>query len=389
MITASHNPPSDNANKAILVDGRAVAAAPRCRRDRLRRAQNHITIHRGCPLPKGWPKGKIVYSPRRRRSGLHHRQVAGPKPSIGPARKVCKILYSPMHGVGASSICPVLKQAGFSDVEVFAPHAAPDGDFPNVPGHVANPEDPRTFESIIDLAKAKLAGRPGAVDRSRRRSPGLRRAGVQSRALAHVHRQPDRRPADRVRAGRSPAKGWSSSPAADHYVVKTLVTTEMVRRIADSYGVRTIGDLQVGFKFIGGAIDEAHGSGALRFGRRRIAWIPGRHVRPRQGCRGRSPADGRDGGAGPGRRPHVARAARRPVLATWLPCRNAVFEIAAGLRRNGPHAKADAFAAQRSAPAVGRPEREASSRLPERHGARSRAPAQRRSTVRWPCRAIW
>ena len=40
------------------------------------------------------------------------------------------------------------------------------------------------------------------------------------------------------------------------YVVKTLVTTEMVRRIADSYGVRTIGDLQVGFKYIGGAIDE-------------------------------------------------------------------------------------------------------------------------------------
>jgi phosphoglucomutase/phosphomannomutase len=43
----------------------------------------------------------------------------------------------------------------------------------------------------------------------------------------------------------------------EHYVVKTLVTTEMIRRIADSYGVRTLGDLQVGFKWIAGVMDEA------------------------------------------------------------------------------------------------------------------------------------
>ncbi len=41
-----------------------------------------------------------------------------------------------------------------------------------------------------------------------------------------------------------------------HYLVKTLVTTELIRRIGDSYGVRTCGDLPVGFKWIGGAIDE-------------------------------------------------------------------------------------------------------------------------------------
>jgi phosphomannomutase len=40
------------------------------------------------------------------------------------------------------------------------------------------------------------------------------------------------------------------------YVVKTLVTTELVRRIADAYGVRTEGNLQVGFKYIGGVIDQ-------------------------------------------------------------------------------------------------------------------------------------
>src|SRR5690606_11153967 len=42
----------------------------------------------------------------------------------------------------------------------------------------------------------------------------------------------------------------------DHYIVKTLVTTEMARRIADSYGIATAGNLQVGFKYIGGTMDE-------------------------------------------------------------------------------------------------------------------------------------
>ena len=41
-----------------------------------------------------------------------------------------------------------------------------------------------------------------------------------------------------------------------HYVAKTLVTTEMIRRIADAYGVRTCGELLVGFKWIAGLVDD-------------------------------------------------------------------------------------------------------------------------------------
>jgi phosphoglucomutase/phosphomannomutase len=44
--------------------------------------------------------------------------------------------------------------------------------------------------------------------------------------------------------------------SANHYVVKTIVTTEMIRRIADSYGVITQGNLLVGFKWIGGLMDD-------------------------------------------------------------------------------------------------------------------------------------
>src|SRR5262249_53676755 len=66
-----------------------------------------------------------------------------------PGPRKLKIIYSPLHGVGATCVIPVLKADGFTDVELFGPHAKPDGDFPNVLGHVANPENPAVFDSII------------------------------------------------------------------------------------------------------------------------------------------------------------------------------------------------------------------------------------------------
>jgi phosphomannomutase len=158
-----------------------------------------------------------------------------------------KVLYSPMHGVGAASIVPALAQAGFRDVEVFAPHAAPDGDFPNVPGHVANPENPATFDAPIARAQESgaeivLSTDPDA-DRLGCAAPLVR--GGPWRTFAALLTEYVL--ASRQRQGRL---------SREHYVVKTLVTSELVARIAASYGVEVVGDLMVGFKWIAGAMDE-------------------------------------------------------------------------------------------------------------------------------------
>jgi phosphoglucomutase/phosphomannomutase len=149
---------------------------------------------------------------------------------------------------------PALIADGFTDVEVFGPHAEPNGDFPNVPGHVANPENPAVFDSIIERAKEVgadiiLATDPDC-DRLGCAAPLSREAagawgtftGNQIAALL----------AEYVLAARKRA----ALITPEHYVVKTLVTTEMIRRIAEAYGVKTHGDLQVGFKWIGMTIDE-------------------------------------------------------------------------------------------------------------------------------------
>ena len=42
----------------------------------------------------------------------------------------------------------------------------------------------------------------------------------------------------------------------EHYLIKTLVTTDMLDRLAEDYGVQCCGDVLTGFKWIGAKVDE-------------------------------------------------------------------------------------------------------------------------------------
>jgi phosphoglucomutase len=245
MISASHNPPSDNAIKAYWSTGGQLL--PPHDRGVIERVMSTLTINR-LPFAQAVASGRIVCCQDAIDAGYQRSVLAQ---SLGGPRDV-KILYSPMHGVGTSSVCPVLAAAGFTDVEVFGPHAEPDGDFRNIPGRVANPENPQTFDVLIEWARQSgadliLSTDPDA-DRLGCAAPlsngGLWRTltGNQIGALLCEHLLEGRKAAGRL------------TPKT--YIVKTLVTSEMIRRIATSYGVTTYGDLQVGFKYIGGLIDE-------------------------------------------------------------------------------------------------------------------------------------
>lgn len=244
MITASHNPPSDNAVKAYWSSG--VQLLPPHDRGVIDRVMAAGEIRRR-PFAEARQAGQIVFC-QDEVDRFYRDSVVAQDQST---QRDVKILYSPMHGVGTTSVCPVLEAAGFRDVEVFGPHAEPSGDFPNVPDHVANPENPATFEAMI--ARAKQSGadlilstdpdadRLGCAAPRRDGSWGTF-TGNQIAVLLADYLLDSRR-----RAG---------SLTADHYVIKTMVTTEMVTRIADYYGVKTYGDLLVGFKWIGGLMDE-------------------------------------------------------------------------------------------------------------------------------------
>ena len=140
---------------------------------------------------------------------------------------------------------------GFAEVEVFAPQRTPDGNFPNVPGHVSNPENPKVYAAIIERAKETgadlvLVTDPDA-DRIGIAAPQSLRPGAAW--VTFTGNQIGALLTEFVLAN-------TAGLTPQHYLVKTLVTTEMIRRIGQSYGVPTHGDVLVGFKYIGGTMDD-------------------------------------------------------------------------------------------------------------------------------------
>jgi phosphomannomutase len=245
MVTASHNPPSDNAVKAYWsTGGQLLPPHDRGVIDRVMAVDDILRA----PFAEALKKGQVEYC-QQEVDAEYLKNVAA-QSFAGPRQ--LKIIYSPMHGVGASSVCPVLKAVGFDDVEVFGPHAEPNGDFPNVPEHVSNPENPATFDSIIVRAKQTDADVILSTD------PDADRLGCAAPLMpggewkTFTGNQIGALLTEYLLEGRK----YAGNLSPRDYVVKTLVTTEMIRRIADSYGVQTYGDLQVGFKWIGGVMDE-------------------------------------------------------------------------------------------------------------------------------------
>jgi phosphomannomutase len=247
MVTASHNPPSDNAVKVYWSTGGQIL--PPHDKGIIERVMNTQEIRRA-NFDEMHAAGKIIYC----QEEIDPKFQAAVLTQATPGPRNLKVIYSPLHGVGATAVIPVLKGDGFNDVELFALHAEPDGDFPNVPGHVANPENPAVFDSIIERARQVgadigLATDPDC-DRIGCAAPLTFSKDAQWRTLSG--NQLCALLGDYVLETRS-AAGKTSRQS---FIVTTLVTTQLVRRIGDSYGVRTIGDLLVGFKWIAQAIDE-------------------------------------------------------------------------------------------------------------------------------------
>jgi phosphoglucomutase/phosphomannomutase len=245
MVSASHNPPHDNAVKVFGPSGGQLRPPDDAE---LMRCVSDVTDVRRIPFATAVQSGQIICCQRemdsRYQAAVLAQSFAGPRDAV--------IVYSPLHGVGLTSVLPVLQADGFSQVEVFAPHAAPDGDFPNVPDGCANPEDPSVFAPLIARARDLDANLAIASD------PDADRIGCAAPTQPHGPWQ--------VLSGNQIGalltdfilrRRWLlGTLSSQHFIIKTLVTSEMSRRIADVHGVQTFGDVPTGFKWIGGLVDE-------------------------------------------------------------------------------------------------------------------------------------
>ncbi len=275
MVTASHNPPTDNAVKVYWSTGGQIL--PPHDEGIIERVMNTQEIHRA-KFDEMLAAGRIV--PCQDEMDVKFQRAVMTQASPGP--RDLKVIYSPLHGVGATAVLPVLAEDGFKSVELFGPHSKPDGDFPNVPGHVANPERPEVFDAIIARARETGADLALATD------PDCDRIGcaapVTSAKDAAWHTLTGNQLCALLADYVLETRLKSGRISSQHFIVETLVTTQMVRRIGDSYGVRTIGDLLVGFKWIAQAIDQ-YGPDLFIFGTEEShGYMAGNYVRDKDGA---------------------------------------------------------------------------------------------------------
>lgn len=275
MVTASHNPPSDNAVKVYWSTGGQVL--PPHDKGIIECVANVKEIRRIDFADAMWSNQiKLVMRDTDR---AFIQAVAG---QAFPGPRDLRIVYSPLHGVGQSAVVPALAADGFAAVEVYEPHAECDGRFPNVPKHVSNPENPDVFRGPIERAQETSADLVLATD------PDCDRMGCAARLTnstsspfaTFTGNQLGALLADFI-LDQTRRRGGLTR---EHYVVKTLVTTDMIARIAESYGVATQGNLHVGFKYIGDMIDR-QGPDKFLFGAEEShGYLVGQYARDKDGA---------------------------------------------------------------------------------------------------------
>lgn len=275
MVTASHNPPSDNAVKVYWSTGGQIL--PPHDRAIIERVMSVEQIQQ-TDFNQALADGQVVLCTAEVDAAflaqVKAQQFSGPR--------ALKVIYSPLHGVGASAVFPALAADGFDDVEIFAPHAELNGDFPNVPGHVSNPENPAVFDAIIERARQTGADLVLATD------PDCDRMGCAAPLTADPSGEWGTFSGNQLGALLVDfileQRRASGSLTSDHFILQTLVTTEMTRRIADSYDVRTYGNLPVGFKWIAGEMDRV-GPDKFVFGTEEShGFMVGAYVRDKDGA---------------------------------------------------------------------------------------------------------
>ncbi|QHT48065.1 phospho-sugar mutase [Bacillus sp. SB49] len=159
--------------------------------------------------------------------------------------KDLSLVFTPLHGTARHLVEKGLAQSGFTSVHIVEEQAKPDPEFSTVAS--PNPEEHQAFEIAIEQGKAIGADLLLATD------PDADRLGVAV---------PDENGEYQVLTGNQTGAlmldyilGQSAEIPKNGRMIKTIVTSEFGRVIADSYGISSL-DTLTGFKFIGEKIRE-------------------------------------------------------------------------------------------------------------------------------------
>ncbi|WP_026506393.1 phospho-sugar mutase [Butyrivibrio sp. MC2013] len=246
MVTASHNPPEYNGYKAYWEDGAQVTPP-------------HDTgIIGEVKAITDYHEVKTMSEDEARAAGLYitigseidddymvelKKQILHPEAIKEMADKLT-IVYTPFHGTGNKPVQRILKELGFNNVYVVPEQELPDPDFTTL--DYPNPEDPKAFKLALELAKEKDADIVLATD------PDADRLGIYAKDTATGEYKQFTGNMSGMLIGEyilRERQALGLMPERPAFVT-TIVTTNMARRIAESYGLHYI-EVLTGFKYIG------------------------------------------------------------------------------------------------------------------------------------------
>ncbi len=247
VVTASHNPKEYNGYKAYWADGAQVT--PPHDKNIIAEVEKITSIDQ-IELGKN-PENITILGKEFDDIYLARIKGLSMAPEAVAKNHDMKIVYSPMHGAGVKLVPASLRNFGFTNIIMVKEQSVVDGNFPTVAS--PNPEERATMSMAIELASKEGAELVIATD-------------------------PD---ADRIAIAVLDDKGeyvllngnqtmvlllsymltrWGELGKLDgkQFVIKTIVTSEMVKAVADAYGVKCY-DCLTGFKYIAKIIRENEG----------------------------------------------------------------------------------------------------------------------------------
>ena len=163
-------------------------------------------------------------------------------------QKDLKIVFSPIHGTGITLVPPILEKFGFESVYVVQEQSVPDGNFPTVV--YPNPEESEAMSKALKQAEEVDADLVMATD------PDSDRVGIAAK---------DNHGDFKLLNGNQTGslliyyllKKWRENGKLNgrQYIVKTIVTSDLINQIAEAYNVDCY-DTLTGFKYIAALIKE-------------------------------------------------------------------------------------------------------------------------------------
>lgn len=247
VITASHNPKEYNGYKAYWDDGgQLIPPHDKNVIDEVKKIKNINEVKFN-----GIEENIEIIGEEVDKEYLRRIKELTLSPEIIKKHKDIKIVYTPLHGTGVKLVPMCLKDFGFENIYSVDAQNVSDGNFPTVVS--PNPEEPAALEMAIKKAKEVDATLVMATD------PDADRVGIAVK---------DNKNEIILLNGNQAASlliyylitKWKENGKinGNEYIVKTIVTSELLKDIANKNGVESF-DVLTGFKWIADIIKQNEG----------------------------------------------------------------------------------------------------------------------------------